>query len=648
MIRIVATILITTTAVLTGIAEANWPERLEEQRTAFREAWPRAAGGDVQALRAHEPLLADYPLYPDLRAAWLRSQLGKVPDDEVREFVERAPESTSMRRLRYRWATSLAERGQWADYLAVYRHNYAADDDELLTCYALRARLETGPDARLATDARAFWLHGRSRADECDPVFAWLEREGHIDEELRRKRVVLALENRQFALATWLARPLDDADRSHVEDWRRVRHRPSSVLDDWRQFEDNESNRELMRYAIGRLARRDFTAAVASWERIRRRFAFTPRETRSMDRTLAYVAASNNEPGALGRIVQLPANAVDDALLEAGVRVALREEDWAAVLEVIGMMSQSRRHRDEWVYWRARALEASGQVGTATKLYRALAAERSFYGFLAADRLDVPYSYNHRPAQPDDSLIAQLESREGLVRAREMFFVDLHGHGRSEWDRHTAPLSRTEKAQSAIMASRWGWHSVAISTAYRAGLRDDLALRYPMAFREAFEEHTAKLELPTPWAYGIARSESLFMPDVTSSAGALGVMQLMPETGRLTARQARIKWSGRYSLLDPQANIALGTFYLDQMYSRFGDHQVLATAAYNAGPHRVDRWLPRSEAVAADVWVETVPFRETRGYLRRVLAADVIFHWRLTGQTRRLSAVMPPVRPATN
>ena len=202
MIRTIATILITTTAVLTGSAEANWPERLEDQREAFREAWPRALDGDAGTLRRTEPLLADYPLYPDLKAAWLRTQLGKVPDADVREFVEQGPDSTMLRRLRYRWATSLARRGEWAEYLAVYRDNYAAGDDELLTCYALRARLETGPDARLAGDARAFWLHGRSRSDECDPVFAWLESEGHIDKELRRKRVALALEQRQFALAS--------------------------------------------------------------------------------------------------------------------------------------------------------------------------------------------------------------------------------------------------------------------------------------------------------------------------------------------------------------------------------------------------------------------------------------------------------------
>jgi soluble lytic murein transglycosylase len=177
------------------------------------------------------------------------------------------------------------------------------------------------------------------------------------------------------------------------------------------------------------------------------------------------------------------------------------------------------------------------------------------------------------------------------------------------------------------------------------GHYDDLALRYPLPFRQSFEQHATSASIPTTWALGIARSESLFMRDVRSHAGAIGLMQLMPATGRQVARQIKLAYSGLDTLTDPNHNIRLGTTYLGSMAARYDGNHVLATAAYNAGPHRVDRWLPQSGVVDARVWIENIPFNETRKYVRRVMAAETIFHWRLTGEMRRLSDRLPQVEP---
>ena len=195
------------------------------------------------------------------------------------------------------------------------------------------------------------------------------------------------------------------------------------------------------------------------------------------------------------------------------------------------------------------------------------------------------------------------------------------------------------------MAQRWGWHSRAIATASGTGLSNDLALRFPLPWRDAFERLSLEARVDPTLAYGVARSESLFMPDVASAAGAIGLMQLMPATGRDTARLARIPYRGQHSLVDPETNIALGTRYLGRMLERFDNNPALAAAAYNAGPHRVEDWLPQEMQLPADVWIDTIPFRETRRYVRRVLASDTVFDWRINEQPKRLSARMPPVRP---
>jgi soluble lytic murein transglycosylase len=175
---------------------------------------------------------------------------------------------------------------------------------------------------------------------------------------------------------------------------------------------------------------------------------------------------------------------------------------------------------------------------------------------------------------------------------------------------------------------------------------DDLEVRYPLPFREQFEKHSETAEIPYSWAYGVARSESLFMTDIRSIAGAVGVMQLMPETGRRTASEIKLPYGGVTTLTDPDSNIQLGTFYLGKMLRRFGHNPILATAAYNAGPLRVEKWLPEADRLDARIWIESIPFNETRGYVRRVLFTDTIFHWRLTGETRRLSESLAAIDPS--
>jgi soluble lytic murein transglycosylase len=161
-----------------------------------------------------------------------------------------------------------------------------------------------------------------------------------------------------------------------------------------------------------------------------------------------------------------------------------------------------------------------------------------------------------------------------------------------------------------------------------------------------FQNSAGLAGIDTAWAMGIARSESLFMPDVKSSAGALGLMQLMPATGASTAREFRIPYRSSDSLLDPQTNILLGTRYLGKMQSIFGNHQVLSTAAYNAGPSRISSWLPVGDEIAAELWIETLPYRETRKYVRRVLESQIIFAWSLGQPELRLRDLLAPVPSA--
>jgi soluble lytic murein transglycosylase len=613
------------------------------QRAIFVKLLPKAEAGDWRSVEPQLDALQGYPLAPDLRAAWLRRKVGAGTDSEIDEYLRKYPDLAFSYGLRLRWAKSLASRRAWPQYLAVYNEHYADSEDTVLHCWALRARIATGANEGLEESAMAVWLSAFSQPKECDPVFAYLEDNGAITDDRRRQRIALALDAGQVQLARYLARPLSDADRDTIDQWDRMRADPARELRRPDKFEpSSDANRRLVRYGFRRLARRDSLRANELWA-LYGDFPFEDSTRTEIGRSIALSAATSFKPQA--RELLEAQSRIDDDLVIAQwrARLAVRDLDWKGTLQAIADMPVSEAQRINWRFWQARALEGSGKEEKATEIFIEISGQRDYYGFLAADRLGREYHMNHAAAEADEAVISELEERNDFQRAHELFRTGLFSRGRVEWQRALNRLTASQQSQASIVAARWGWHSRAISTASNSGLDNDLDLRFPTPWEKTFARLSRNASLNTTWVYGIARSESLFMPDVASGAGAVGLMQLMPATGAETARKANIRYKGRHSLVQPETNITLGTRYLAEMMERFNNNQVMATAAYNAGPHRVQSWLPKGKALPADAWVDSVPYRETRRYVRRVLAAQTVFDWRMGGSDVRLSDRMAPV-----
>ena len=619
--------------------------RLEAQREAFRLALPHAEAGRWTEVEPLLGQLAGYALLPDLRAAWLRSRLGRVDDAEVRAFLAEHAGLGFVPGLRRQWIASLARRQRWAEYLAVYDAHYAGSGNTVLACQAFSARLALGRLDGLEEAVRDRWLSPVSQPEACDPAFEWLQDAGGIDGRTRRARVQLALEDGQFRLARWLARPLGDAELARVARWERTHADPVGQLRSPAHHGDTPEQRALLRFGFARMASTDPETAAARWPYFRDRFRFTAAERAALDRRIALIHAWRYLPAAAQLLDALPEAAHDEDTRAWRARIALRAQDWEALERALAAMPAAEADEPVWRYWRGRVLESTGRSGEARAIYATLSGERGYYSFLSADRLNAPYAWQDTPTAPRDDLLDALARRADVQRSRELFLVGLESYGRIEWQRVLARLDPAERAQAGILASRWGWHSRAITAATVAGVHDDLGMRFPLAWQPEFELHSRRAGIDSAWAFGVARSESLFVPDARSRVGALGLMQLMPATGRQLAREAGLRWGGNATLVDPDTNIALGTTYLARMLNRFGDHRVLATAAYNAGPSRVERWLPEQGVLPADAWVDSVPYSETRKYVQRVLASEAVFRWRMSGETMRLTDAMPPVQP---
>ncbi len=625
-------------------ATASDEDLLEQQRAAFRPAWEAAEYGRWELSGETLALLEPYVLFPDLRAAWLRARINTITAAEVEQFIVAHPDLPAALELRGRWLDALEARRDWPRFIALYDAHFAEGADARLRCAALEAKRRTGATDDVVAAALELWMVGLSQPKACDPLFAELARRGVLTEDHYRERLNLTIDARQISLARYLSRNLEEGDRNLVDRWVRMQADPAEALAEPALLTDTPGNRGLMRYGFDRLTRRDPLEAEAMWQVLGERFSFE-RETRwEISRDIALTAAWRHLPEAVALLEDLGDAATTPDVIEWRIRLAALTGDWQRVLDAYTALPADAAESEAWRYWQARALEASGETALAEQAYAALAEERSYHGFLAADRLDIPYAFAHQPIEPEEAVIKALAARPALIRARELFFVGLDGRGRGEWNQEMERLEPAQRTQAALLAHRWGWHSRAIATAAQAGILDDLEIRYPTPFRAAFDVLAPKAQITPTWAYGIARSESLFMPDVASSAGALGLMQLLPSTGRETARKAQLSYNGSASLLDPEINIALGTHYLGAMHERFGGSQVLATAAYNAGPNRVLAWLPTRGAVPADAWIDAIPFSETRAYVQRVLSAEAIFYWRMNGETQRLSELMPAVR----
>ncbi|MEL7186232.1 MAG: transglycosylase SLT domain-containing protein [Pseudomonadota bacterium] len=627
---------------LAATASASQKSDIERQRELFRAVFADVERGNWSAVEqlavADQQLLQRYVLWPDLRATWLKANIRRVSDVEVDTFLLKYATLKPARELRYRYALNKVRDGDLAGYLTIYEQFYQGQDIAKLDCLALQAELKAGRYTRVDRRALDLWMVGKSQVKECDPVFAYLDKQNLLGLLQYQERYALAIEAREFSLARWLGKQIDSQHVSIATEWRKAQSDPEDFLRRKRSAADNATLREQLVYAAERLTYRDPELAATLWKKVSKRYAFSESQKMLTLQHIALWTARDNLPGAYKKLISLPAPAQSEEVLRWRARVSLRNGNWRDVLRDIGAMSAEERNSEEWRYWQSYSLNKTRQPLAAQPLLESLSNERSYYGFLAADDLEKDYPLSPTGLAPDEAIIARVASKPAVVRARELYFVGQDGRGRSEWDAAIRYLSDDEKLQAAILANRWGWHSRAIATAASLGEYDDLNLRYPLPFREAFERSSTDASIATTWAYGIARSESLFMRDVRSHAGAIGLMQLMPATGREVAKEIKLSYSGLATLTNPDANIRLGTTYLGMMAERYDGNRIPATAAYNAGPHRVDRWLPESGGIDARIWIENIPFNETRAYVKRVLAAQTIFHWRMNGDVKRLSA----------
>lgn len=633
-----------TVALLAAVEKSDAADgpSLEEQRTLFVEAERALSSGNSTRYKSLRPRLDSYPLAAYLDYAELSRRISRLKPEEVSAYTERYPDALLASRLQSSWLSSLAANRRAADLIT----HYQPSGDVALDCQYRQALLKQGKSAEAFAGLETLWLVGRSQPGSCDPVFQAWEKAGDLTHELIWGRIELAIRAGNLQMASFLGRRLLVSDRRWIELWIKVHNQPATVATRKAFKGDHPKRTAILAHGIARLGYRDLSRAMSIWDEYKTEFPFTDEERGHVQRTLALLLAQGRKPEALYILETVDKPALTPRVQEWRARAAIQQRDWIGVLSAIDNMSEELFLDGRWRYWRARALEELGFQESATALYKDLSQTRNYHSFLAADRIGASYELQNAPLQLSPEQVQELSQVPGIARSRELYRLQRIVDARREWDYVTERLEPETLARAAKLADSWGWHSNAIFTAARSGYWDDLPMRFPTLYQATIQDRAKQFGIEAAWIYGILRQESAFVADARSPRGALGLMQLLPVTAKSIAPRAKASYAGPRDLLQPEKNIHLGSAYLQQVRNLLHNHPVLATAAYNAGPAKVRQWLPDHGAVPVDIWIETIPYDETRDYVERVMAYTVIYDWQLTGKPLRLGQFMPPITAA--
>ncbi len=616
-------------------ASAAAPETA--QRAAFIQAYAAAqSGGD--GWRALAGTLTDYPLYPYLPAAAMQHDIRQLQRPAVEDYLQRYPDMIPAADLRRAFLLELARREDWTGFAALYQTGLG----DALTCDALRAKLARGQALDFAADLADLWAKP-NLPGACDSVLAAARDQGLLTADRVWARIDRATAANQPGTIAAMAALLDPAQAAIANQFALALRDPAAAITAAATWPDTPRNTQAATLALVRLARQQTTRADTAWQSLQDRFSFSAAQRGQVAYTLALFHATDFDPDALARLMALPAATQTDASREWRARVALARQDWPAVLAAIDAMPITQQSDGEWRYFRARALSASGHADQAHTAYAALATEPTYFGFLAADQMHQPYALCPVTPDTDAQREQDLLANAGLRRAFELYAVDLPRYARREWTRALKGADQATQQLAADLANRRGWYDRAVFTLSSGPALRMYDLRFPLASQDGLVPRAHDAGIEPAWAYAITRAESAWVSDARSGADARGLMQLLPATAALVAKRNGLVWDGAQSLYDPVVNIALGTRYLAAMASRFDGSPWLASAAYNAGPNRVEQWLAARGTLAPDLFIASMPFKETREYVARVMAFSVIYDWRLHGTAVPLSTRLTPI-----
>lgn len=589
---------------------------------------------DQYAAKLQHHLLAPFVQY------WqLALNIDGDQPDEVQAFLSQNSDSYLADRLRMDWLKSLGRQKRWDLFLAQYPQ--LVNEDTNITCYQLQARLETLPsDLGPLTEAKRLWFSGSDLPDSCNLLFERLADEKRLSVEDVFTRLRLALEAGNVSVARYITQYLPSKYQSSLKPLEAVAENPARFLEKHLPDLGARGARELALFAVYRIARTDTDNAISHWERIKARFSAEDQAYEAGQ--IAFYLARSHAPNALAWYGYAKAAPLNDLQLGWKARAAMRAQNWPELLAAIDAMTETEQRRTEWRYWKARALKADGRPVAANEIFLQLSRETNFYAQLANEELGAvigPIPTTYKPTEAEINAVAAVPA---IQRALALYRLNMRTEGLREWTWTIRKYDDKQLLAAAELAQRNDLYDRSINSADRTQQLHDFSLRYPAPHLETMHTYTKPLNLDDAWVYGLVRQESRFITVAKSSVGASGMMQLMPATARWVAKKMGMKGFHAGVVNQLETNFALGTYYLKHIQDLLSGNAVLATAAYNAGPSRARKWQDDNPMDAA-AYIESIPFNETRDYVKKVMSNSAYYAERfgnsLTSLKKRIGII---------
>lgn len=617
--------------------------KLEQQRADYQAAQVALRAEQMARFKELRAKLDDYPLRAFLDHEAMKDRLGSLSPTVIRNYLNENAEAYVSNQLRRRWLAHLARTQDWTNFFQEYRD---VSDDAELRCQRLDRLLKVSKDhSDLLAEIDLLWLNNNELPVACGGVIAAWRKAGRMTNELIWEHIRRAMERRELSYAERLGQHLNQRDQVWVKRWIAMHRNPDRELSNINYPVETPVARLIVRHGVVRMGFNDPGEAMQTWQRLQEKYEFFGEDENYVLRWLGLLAAQRHMPEAVDWLSAVSADDQDATLRQWRVRAALRAGQWRTGLRFLAALTQEEQKESEWRYWKARMLERTDSAKEARELYRELARERSYYGFLSADQVGMDYAMQHVSIEPSPEEVSTLLARPGIQMARELYQIGEINDARRQWAYTTRAMGSRQLQVAAVLARQWGWYDRAILTVGKSDHLDDLEIRFPLLYRDLVEANAQRNSIDPSWVYGVVRQESAFVTDARSSAGALGLMQLMPNTGRQTGRRINLPIPSTNAILNVENNLRLGSSYLKIVLDTFGGNQVLATASYNAGPNRVRIWLPSESKIAADTWIDTIPYNETRNYVKNVLGFTAVYDYRLGVTPTRLQDRMAVILP---
>jgi len=595
---------------------------------------------DAAKLSSRQYVLAPYAEY------WLMLlKLEQARDEEIQNFLAQYADFPFAERVRGEWLKKLAKQKDWVPFFEEYP--IFKRDDLVVQCYAQLGKLEIG-DVEAPVTGRRLWLTTTELPSNCNTLFDEMQKSGMLSKDDIWTRFRMALHEGRPQLAKDVASRLPEVDADDLKlldvalqspqallektpittktDKKKTTFTPSAPL-------DTRYGIEVNLYALDRLGRIDSTSAASVMMQLATKLSA---EDQAFGwARIAYHAARQHNVDALEYFAMSQDTVLDKEQMAWKVRAALRAGDWSLVLSTTTAMQKSQAEESAWRYWKARALKAHQKMAEANAILGPLSKERHYYGLLAAEELESAIGGTQEQYSVTDNEVAAVANMPAIRRAYELQNLEMRWEAKAEWAWATRGFNDKQLLAAAEYALRQKWYDIAISTADNTKSLHDFNLRYPVPYRDLFRAAAHNEDLDEAWIYGLVRQESRFMHFAKSGVGAAGLMQVMPATAKWAAKRMGMSGYSSDKINELPINVGIGSYYMRYTLEQMNGQMVMATAAYNAGPSRAKRWKA-SEPLEAAIYIESIPFLETRGYVQKVMTNAQIYAPRLGAQMRSL------------